>query len=586
MRFHHLQLNILRRSRATGGAKQAGCYPKGVKRALWALLGTAALLPAQNGKLLDILSGELQRNYRFLSEKEDPKAYFISYSVVDTESVSLSAALGSLLQNHHQKSRVLDVSIRVGSPQLDNYHRVRGERPQFSQPVTISMEDVPPSIVQRLWLETDRAYRAASERFIRIQTDAEVKARAADPSADFSVEAPVQYAEPVNPLRMDGSEWAPRVRKLSMLFAKYPHVLQSQISVSAESQTKYFVSSEGARVQQSRVFARVSVNAAAVAPVDGMRFSLFETFDAVDPRRLPDDTVIEKAIERLSGNLKRLMEAPAVDPFVGPAILSGRAAGVFFHEIFGHRIEGHRQKDESEGQTFTKSVGQRILPAFLSVVFDPTIRAAEGVDLYGAYAVDDEGVRARRVPVVENGVLKTFLMSRSPIQGFEHSNGHGRKAPGAEAVSRQSNLFVESRRQVSEAQLRSLLIDEIRRQGKPYGLYFDTVTGGFTTTGRQGLQAFTVIPLLVYRIYPDGRPDELVRGVDIVGTPLASFAKILATSDRREVFNGICGAESGPVPVSAVAPAMLVSEIEVQRKPRSDDRPPILPRPVVTEEAK
>ena len=146
-------------------------------------------------------------------------------------------------------------------------------------------------------------------------------------------------------------------------------------------------------------------------------------------------------------------------------------------------------------------------------------------------------------------------------------------------VSRQSNLIVESASRVSDASLREMLREEVKRQNKPYGLYFEQVTGGYTQTRSAGLQAFTVIPLVVYRVYADGRPDELVRGVDIVGTPLASFAKILATSDRTEVFNGYCGAESGSVPVSAVSPALLVSEIETQRKEKSPDRPPLLPRP-------
>ncbi|MBV8844490.1 MAG: hypothetical protein JO307_16905, partial [Bryobacterales bacterium] len=269
--------------------------------------------------------------------------------------------------------------------------------------------------------------------------------------------------------------------------------------------------------------------------------------------------------------------------FVGPAILSGRAAGVFFHEIFGHRVEGHRQKDETEGQTFTKSVNMPVLPNFLSVLFDATRQQIDGTPLNGFYLYDDEGVKARPVPLVENGVLKTFLMSRSPVDGFGQSNGHGRRSPGNEIVSRQSNLIVESSKKVSDADLRKMLIEEVKRQGKPYGLFFDQVTGGYTTTARRGLQAFTVIPLIVYRVYPDGRPDELIRGVDIVGTPLASFGKILATSDKSEVFNGYCGAESGYVPVSAVSPALLVSEIEIQRKERSQDRPPYLPRPAASE---
>ena len=206
-------------------------------------------------------------------------------------------------------------------------------------------------------------------------------------------------------------------------------------------------------------------------------------------------------------------------------------------------------------------------------------RKVGNVDLNGWYEFDDEGVKARPVTVVEKGVLKTFLMSRSPVQGVDHSNGHGRRQPGLEPVSRQSNLVVESSNAVSESRLRKMLIDEIKRQKKPYGLYFRDITGGYTTTARSGLQAFKVIPVVVYRVYADGRPDELVRGADMVGTPLASFSKILATGDQAEVFNGYCGAESGDVPVSAVSPSILVSEIEIEKKAKSDIRPPLLPEP-------
>jgi predicted Zn-dependent protease len=224
-------------------------------------------------------------------------------------------------------------------------------------------------------------------------------------------------------------------------------------------------------------------------------------------------------------------------------------------------------------------VGTKVLPEFLSVVFDPTRRKIANIDLNGWYDYDDEGIKGRPVTVVENGILKTFLLSRSPIQGFDHSNGHGRHQPGLEVVARQSNLIVESTNSVPEARLRQMLVEEAKKQNKPYGLYFREVTGGFTNTGRQGLQAFKVMPIVVYRIWADGRPDELVRGADIVGTPLESFSKIVATSDRPQVFNGYCGAESGSVPVSAAAPAILVSAIEIEKRAKSQDRPPLLPMP-------
>jgi predicted Zn-dependent protease len=272
-----------------------------------------------------------------------------------------------------------------------------------------------------------------------------------------------------------------------------------------------------------------------------------------------------------------------IEPYTGPAILSGRASGVFFHEIFGHRIEGHRQKDEDGGQTFTKQVNKQILPTFISVFDDPTLQqlkaGAAETDLNGFYPYDDEGVKSQRVPVVESGILKNFLMSRSPVKGFSNSNGHGRKSAGLRPVGRQGNLIVQSSQMVSDARLRELLIEECKKQGKPFGLFFSDISGGFTNTNRGGPQAFQVTPVMVYRVYTDGRPDELVRGVDLIGTPLVSFSKILATSDRQEVFNGMCGAESGWVPVSAVSPAILTAQIEVQKKPKSNDRLPILPPP-------
>jgi predicted Zn-dependent protease len=247
--------------------------------------------------------------------------------------------------------------------------------------------------------------------------------------------------------------------------------------------------------------------------------------------------------------------------------------------VFGHRAEGHRQKDISEGQTFAKKVGEQIFPSFLSVYDDPTERREGKADLLGYYPFDDEGVPSQRVTLVDHGVLKNFEMSRSPLIGFPHSNGHGRRQPGYPPVSRQGNLIVESSQKVSNAELRRRLIEEIKRQGKPFGLLIDDISGGFTFTGRAMPQAFQVNPLVVYKVFADGRPDELVRGVDIVGTPLASLTKIVATGDTLEVFNGYCGAESGSVPVSAVAPEILISEMEVQKKQTSTDRPPILPPP-------
>ena len=541
----------------------------------WALPLAAASAPS----LLDILSDELQRNFTILKQNADPPPYYMDYTVTDEESQSLSATLGTVESRGKERLRYLDITLRVGTPQLDNYHAIDGKRGQYKQGEMIALDDVPDAIRRKVWLETDRMYKLAARRFIEIKSNQEVKVKAADSSADFSSEPPAVYQEPPPPIGNIDEEWTKRARKWSAEVSDSPDVLYSNVNLSAQRLSKYMVSTDGTRLLHGRNFVSLSIVARGKA-TDGMDLVALEDYQAADLAHLPPAAEIDAAAKRVGQNLANLVQAPAVEPFVGPAILSGRASAVFFHEIFGHRIEGHRQKDESEGQTFTKAVGTAVLPTFLSVVFDPTRKTLDGIDLNGYYTYDDEGVKARPVTVVENGILKTFLTSRSPIDGVDHSNGHGRRQPGLEAESRQSNLIVESKKQVSDQALRQMLIAEIKRQNKPYGLYFDEITGGYTTTQRRGLQAFTVIPLMVYRVFADGRPDELVRGVDIVGTPLSSFAKILATSDKPQVFNGYCGAESGQVPVSAASPAILVSEIEIQKKQHSQDRPPFLGRPI------
>lgn len=534
--------------------------------------------PAQPAALLDIMQSELTRNFTALKEKADPQPYFISYSIVENNSEVISSNFGAVHVKTHGRTRTLDVSVRVGSPKFDNYHIVRGQRAQFGGAISIPLDDNSAAIKRLLWQHTDSIYRAASQRFTNLLTSKELNVAAEDTSDDFSSETPSQASQPPKSVAMNEEEWATRVRKWSGEFKKYPGLLSGNVVLMLQTETKNLVNTEGTKLAHGRGFMRVLITAQAKAQ-DGMDLSAMDSFEAADPSGLPSDAEVMKAVDRVAGDVQALLKAPIVEPFVGPAILSGKASGVFFHEIFGHRIEGHRQRDETEGQTFTKSVNTPVLPNFLSVVFDPTRARINNVDLNGFYTYDDEGVKARPVTLVDKGILKTFLLSRNPIKGFEHSNGHGRRQAGREVVSRQSNLIVESSKQVSDKELRDLLIAEIKRQNKPYGFFFRDITGGYTLTTRESLQAFKVIPLVVYRVYPDGKPDELVRGVDIVGTPLSSFARIMATGNQAQVFNGYCGAESGNVPVSAVSPAILVSEIEIEKKSRANDTPPILPSP-------
>jgi TldD protein len=529
--------------------------------------------------LLTILQSEMTRNLDVL-KKESVPPYFASYTVADQRSAGVSAAFGAVTSSGESRGRMLTVDVRVGDYDLDNTHQVRGDR--FATPrssiAQMVLTDDDLAVRSVVWRATNRSYRQAVEALTRVKTNVATKVKEETVVADLSREAPqVSIGQPVS-YTVDIKAWEARMRRLTAPFAEDPQIYIGEGRFSAAADTRYYVSSEGGQLLHGTTNARVVVRALTKAS-DGMELPLVLTYEAPQPSGLPREEQMLSDVRGLMKQLAALRSAPVVDPYSGPAVLSGRAAAVFFHEIFGHRIEGHRQKNVDDAQTFAKRLGQPILPAFLSIVSDPTLRKYGNVDLSGYYQFDDEGVKAQRVVVVDKGVLKTFLLSRSPVASFPQSNGHGRASIGSAPVSRQSNLIIESTQTMPFASLIDRLKAEVKSQGKPFGLLFDNIEGGVTWTGRTTPNAFTVMPTVVYRVYADARPPELVRGVDLIGTPLAAFAKILATGDRSEIFNGICGAESGSVPVSAIAPPLLVSEVEVQKKTQSQDVVPILPAP-------
>jgi TldD protein len=536
----------------------------------------AASPAATTDPLLDTMQRELKRATTDLA-KSDPPPYFLSYAVTDIDAAAIVATNGSLIFTTNRRIRMADVMMRVGSTALDNTHsQSRGSGIMSGQ---LPLDNDSNAIARVLWQLTNREYDQASSAFLKVKTSTAVQSEEEDKSPDFSAETPQSHAAKAFPLADTQQKvWEERVRKVSAGFLKYPEVYSAIVSLQTSNDRTTLANSEGTALVRPGASARLVMQAETRAD-DGMDLMRVETFQGDSVADLPNDAELNAKVQSVADDLKALRAAPVAEPYAGPAMLSGRAAAVFFHEVLGHRLEGHRQRDEAEGQTFTKKVGQLVLPDFLSVTDDPTLKELNGIKLAGYYDFDDEGVPAQKVNAVESGVLKSFLMSRMPIKNFSNSNGHGRRQPGLMPTGRQGNLIVTSTKSVPDAELRAKFIEEIKHQGKPYGLYFDDIQGGFTLTGRASPQAFQVLPVMVYRVYTDGRPDELVRGVDIVGTPLLSLTKIFLTGDKEHVFNGVCGAESGSVPVSAAAPAMLFSEIEVQKRRRGNERPPILPPP-------
>jgi predicted Zn-dependent protease len=536
--------------------------------------------------VLTAMQGELSRSMEAMSAT-DPPAYFISYTVSDRQYTNVSGSNGALLSSTADRARWLEVQSRVGTYQLDDTHKLGDRPPSWTSPGTnVPIDDDIPVLRREIWRETDRQYRAAAQALIKVKTSEQVQVQTAEGAApDFSREQPhTSVGQPVE-IRVDRKPWEERVRRYTAEFSKSPAVLNSIATFTAQATNQYQVNTEGTKLAFGQIHYRLELFVQSKAP-DGMDIERYANFDWLDPKDAPDEKAVFDSIHRLIQEAEALDKAPLANPYAGPALLTGRAAAVFFHEVFGHRAEGFRQKDISEGQTFTSKVGEKILPDFISIKDDPTEAALGGQMLLGSYPFDDEGVPAVNVPLVDHGVLKTFLMSRSPLVSIPHSNGHGRRQLGYVPVARQGNLIVSSTQTQPFAEMRQKLIALVKQQGLPYGLLIDDIAGGFTFTGRGQPQAFQVTPLVVYRVFADGHPDELVRGVDIVGTPLVSLTKIVATSDKQEIFNGYCGAESGSVPVSAVAPAILISEMEFAKKETSTDRPPVLPPPGNDPEAK
>lgn len=541
----------------------------------------------EQDKLLQLLKSELTYSMNEL-KKQAQAPYYMNLRAMDDYTVNVTSNFGAIASSRENRMRTLVPQVRLGSLELDNFKYnsqgvAQDTRKGNASGVFLPLDDeTAEGIREAIWRETLKRYKFAQQQLEASKTKATVSVEDEDRAPCFSgVIAEKYYEAPLDGIdkMVDVAAWEKRLNEVSAVFKACPELQQGMANLTFQVYRTYLVSSEGAEVVQNRVSARVMLSASLKA-ADGMVLPLNMDYFAYNPDELPGiDRMVADAKEMIR-RLLALRDAPVADPFTGPAILSGSASGVFFHEIFGHRLEGHRLK--TGGQTFKKMVGEQVLPVDFQVYCDPTLTRYAGTDLNGHYLYDDEGVRARRVNNVENGVLKEFLMSRVPLDGFPVSNGHGRVSGGGDPVSRQSNLVIETAHPYTESELRQMLIKEAKKQGKEYGYYFNAVTSGFTYTGEGGsLNSFNVTPLEVYRVYVDGRPDELVRGVDMIGTPLSMFSNITAAGDQPAVFTGMCGAESGWVPVTACSPMIYVSQVETQRRTQSRDLPPVLPAPDV-----
>lgn len=527
-------------------------------------------------KLFTILKSEINREYDQL-KKNDDKLYYMSYRVEDILTYRITSSFGVINNIDSGRRRIFTPDVRYGSYKLDNMHGAEYGNASTDLPLH-NNED---AIRLVLWSRTDGAFKNALSRYENIATGKKVRAAEEDTASDFSASTPSTFFDPPfksSDVKCDINNMAAWQKQFTAALKKNPSLLTGQSMFEFRIIRKYFVDTDGTNIIENSTGTWQLITGNTKAD-DGMDLPLTLLYFAYTPSQLPGRDSILKDVASMSAKLTKLQTAPIADPYAGPAILSGRASGVFFHEIFGHRLEGKRMKSDNDGQTFKKRIGSAVLPSFLSITMDPTSKNVGKNAINGFYQYDDEGVKSQKVNLVQNGILKNFLMTRTPINGVTGSNGHARTATGGVPESRQSNLIVTSSFKKSDAELRAILIGACKKQGKPYGYWFEDVEGGFTFIGRTVPNAFNVLPTEVYKVYVDGRPDELVRGIDLIGTPLSMFMRIQATGLDTKTFNGTCGAGSGWVPVSASSPAIFVDLIETQKKTKSTERAPVLKRP-------
>lgn len=553
-----------------------------------------AASPAGDTRLsvLKALKTELARSQEKLRLPEEPGPYFIRYLVRDYHEIDLAARFGALIEDSQQTARHAAVEVRVGDYKFDNTADDGAEHgfdmddfDRYDPPIVAPLGGDLEAIRGALWLQTDAQYKRALSSLHKKRGKRVTEVVEDETLPSFSKEPPTRQIDPRLVPTLNRAAWATRLESASQRFKRDPKIFDATVKLNVSHQVRTVVTTEGTELVNERLIYGLHLSATTRAD-DGLLISHGKSFYGARESELPDEAALLLATGALVEEVAALRRAPMLDPYNGPAILLPEAAGVFFHEALGHRLEGERQNSNSEGATFKGQVGKPILPTFISVFDDPTLGKVGPVSLNGHYDFDDEGVASRPVTLVEDGILRDYLKSRTPVKDSLHANGHGRAEGTADPIGRMANTLVRSKKQLPYPALKQLLLEEIKRQGKDFGLIIADITGGQTNTTTYDFQAFKGMPRIVYRVDAATGKETLVRGVEFVGTPIGSLNRIVAAGNEAGVFNGYCGAESGFVPVSTVAPALLISEIELQRSRRALERPPILPPPWAVPEAK
>ena len=528
--------------------------------------------------VLQAMEDELMRSQEKLKLEGYETPYFISYQIKDNEYYSIKGKYGAIASSENDRIRRLFVDVRVGNYDFDNSIKGRsGGGAPFHNASDVPVDNDPDAIRAALWQATDLAYKGALTQYFNKKANNVLEIKDTN-SKSFTREKSHDYYGPELNLTFNPGEWKDKIREISSVYKNYKELTNADIVITAQKETVYFINTEGTSYIRDEVLYSIDAQVTTRAK-DGKVISNYRNLYYVSPKQIPSVKEIKAIVNEMVEETLVMRNAEVLSPVSVPALLEPEAAGVVFHEAIGHRLEGERQIDDNEGQTFKEKVGEEIIPPFLSIIDDPSMKNFNGTHLMGYYPFDDQGVPGERVVLIDKGILRNFLLSRTPVNGFERSNGHGRASYGRAPIARMSNTIIESDTEYSKEKLKELLIEEVKRQNKPFGLLIKRMKGGETNTSSYNFQAYRATPVAIYKVDPKTGEETPVRDVEIVGTPLVSINKIIATGDDYSVFNGFCGAESGYIPVSTVAPSILVSEIELQRKSSKKEKLPLLPPP-------
>ncbi len=537
--------------------------------------------------VINAMKKELNRSMEKLKMEGFESPYFISYWIKEESSITISGKYASITSESGKNSRRVFVEVRVGNYDFDNTERENGQY-DFSSfgyipmsAYTIPLDNNENSIRNTLWYLTDLKYKEALDHYLKKKGE-KIFSVEKEHIDDFSKEENYVFYGEHKELNFEKEKWKDNIRDITSYLSETEGIFKPDMRVSGNKEINYYINSEGSVIIEEFTYYSVDISAEVKAD-DGMSIRNFRSYKSIRYEEIPDYKKLRNDVEQMVDELNNLKAADEMKPYSGPAILDPSVTGVIFHEAIGHRLEGERQKREESGQTFKDKIDEKIIPEFLTVTDDPTLSNFNGRSLFGHYKFDNEGIPAQKVVLIENGILKNYLLSRTPIKGFDKSNGHGRSGGSSyrgDPVGRMSTFIIKSDNEFAYNELKKMLIEECKKQGKSKGFILRKAEGGETYTQRGGMQGFKESLILVNTVDVNTGEEKLLRGVEIVGTPLSSINKIIASSKEYEVYNGYCGAESGIIPVSTVAPWTLSSEVELQKSSGRKSKPPILPSPV------